>query len=80
MANKVVHISKMRLGEDEEIRHKSDLEGRNDLSITSLSAMLGDLTDEEMFLDRVLDMFCSESKYISEYGKGNFKEGATPSG
>lgn len=80
MANKVVHISKMRLGEDEEIRHKSDLEGRNDLSITSLSAMLGDLTDEEMFLDRVLDMFCSESKYISEYGKGNFKEGATPIG
>ena len=63
-----------------ESRQKADLVSRDFLSVTSLTVMLGDLTEEERLLDRILGEFCSQETYQQQYGKGRYREGATPLG
>ena len=68
----------MRLPEGTPKRGKSEYDQRSDMRMLSFETLLGTLRPEIVFLDEVLEKFCSMKEITALYDKGNFGEGAPP--
>lgn len=71
-------LSGMRLPEGTPKRGRSEYGQRMDMRMMSFETLLGELRPEVVFLDKVLEKFCSMKEISDRYDKGNFGEGATP--